>query len=117
MRRVSHFVPAGLSALGTDGFGRSDTREALRRFFEVDAESICVAALHQLARRGQLGADQVQSAISDLGLDPVAAKALFILGRVAGLSAHYFEEIRTQPPMRRVNFAQAEYRGPEDRGL
>jgi len=55
--------------------------------------------------------------VADLDLDPVAAKALFILGRVAGLSAHYFEEIRTQPPMRRVNFAQAEYRGPGDRGL
>jgi citrate synthase len=55
--------------------------------------------------------------VADLGLDPVAAKALFILGRVAGLSAHYFEEIRTQPPMRRVNFAQAEYRGPADRAL
>jgi len=57
----------------------------------------------------------IGAVVADLGLDPVAAKALFILGRLAGLSAHYFEEIRTQPPMRRVNFAQAEYRGPGDR--
>lgn len=53
--------------------------------------------------------------VADLGLEPVAAKALFILGRVAGLSAHYFEEVKTQPPMRRVLFAQAAYRGPESR--
>jgi len=53
--------------------------------------------------------------VADLGLDPVAAKALFILGRVAGLSAHYFEEVKTQPPMRRVVFSQAVYRGPEGR--
>ncbi len=49
--------------------------------------------------------------VTDLELDPVAAKALFILGRVAGLTAHYFEEVLTQPPMRRVDFSQAEYRG------
>ncbi len=53
----------------------------------------------------------IGAVVADLGLDPVAAKALFILGRVAGLTAHYFEEILTQPPMRRVNFAQARYRG------
>lgn len=54
----------------------------------------------------------IGAVVADLGLDPVAAKALFILGRVAGLTAHYFEEILTQPPMRRVNFEQAKYRGP-----
>ncbi|MFQ6116787.1 MAG: citrate/2-methylcitrate synthase, partial [Candidatus Bipolaricaulia bacterium] len=49
--------------------------------------------------------------VADLGLGPQVAKALFIWGRVAGLSAHYFEEIAAQPPMRRINFAQVVYKG------
>ncbi len=49
--------------------------------------------------------------VADLGLDPSLAKSLFILGRVAGLSAHYFEEIASQPQMRRINFADAVYKG------
>ena len=49
--------------------------------------------------------------VADMGLSPRVAKALFIFGRVAGLSAHHFEEVETQPPMRRINFAQAVYRG------
>ena len=53
--------------------------------------------------------------IADMNLDPKLAKALFIYGRVAGLSAHYFEEITTQPPMRRINFGEAVYRGVEER--
>jgi pyruvate dehydrogenase E1 component len=57
-------------ALGTDGFGRSDTREALRRHFEVDAESIVIAALHALCQEGRISAAEVTSAIRDLGVDP-----------------------------------------------
>ncbi len=53
--------------------------------------------------------------IADMGLDPKLAKALFIYGRVGGLSAHYFEEITTQTRMRRINFAQAVYKGVEER--
>jgi pyruvate dehydrogenase E1 component len=68
--QIARFVPAGLHALGTDGFGRSDTREALRRFFEVDAETIAVAALDALARRGALATDTVAEAIRAFGLDP-----------------------------------------------
>jgi pyruvate dehydrogenase E1 component len=56
--------------LGTDGFGRSDTREALRRFFEVDAESIAVSALYALSQDGLIPAHEVSQAIRDLGLDP-----------------------------------------------
>ena len=56
--------------LGTDGFGRSDTRGALRRFFEVDAESIAAASLHGLQECEQYGAEEVAKAIGDLGLDP-----------------------------------------------
>lgn len=53
--------------------------------------------------------------IADMGLDPKLAKALFIFGRVCGLSAHYFEEIASQPQMRRINFAEAVYKGPAQR--
>ncbi len=68
--QIARFVPAGLHALGTDGFGRSDTRRTLRRFFEVDAETICVAALSQLARRGAVDVEDVRRAIRDLDIDP-----------------------------------------------
>jgi pyruvate dehydrogenase E1 component len=56
--------------LGTDGFGMSDTREALRRHFEVDAECIAVAALYALHREGRLAARDVGAAIQRLGVDP-----------------------------------------------
>ncbi len=68
--QVGKWTPTGLTALGTDGFGRSDTREALRRFFENDAESIALAALHQLALRGQIKADRVTDALKRWGIDP-----------------------------------------------
>jgi pyruvate dehydrogenase E1 component len=57
-------------ALGTDGFGRSETRPALRRFFEVDAESVAVATLYALAERGELDRKVVKQAIADLKVDP-----------------------------------------------
>lgn len=55
--------------------------------------------------------------VADMGLDPSVAKALFICGRIAGLSAHYFEEISSQPQMRRINFSEAVYKGKELRQL
>jgi pyruvate dehydrogenase E1 component len=67
---IQRWVPGGLYPLGTDGFGRSETRQALRRFFEVDAECIVVAALTQLTRRGEISAVRVQQAIQGLGVDP-----------------------------------------------
>jgi pyruvate dehydrogenase E1 component len=63
-------VPNGLFPLGTDGFGRSETRAALRRHFEVDAECITVAALSQLAQRGAIKADVVQKAIQKFEINP-----------------------------------------------
>ena len=66
---VARFVPGGLHSLGTDGFGRSDTRPGLRRHFEVDAESIAVAALYALAQQGKLEMSKVAEAIRDLGID------------------------------------------------
>jgi succinyl-CoA synthetase alpha subunit len=55
--------------------------------------------------------------VADMGLDPSIAKALFIYGRMAGLSAHYFEEISSQPVMRRINFADAVYKGKDPRKI
>jgi succinyl-CoA synthetase alpha subunit len=55
--------------------------------------------------------------VADMGLNPIIAKALFIWGRVAGLSAHYFEEILSQPEMRPINFAEAVYKGKPARDL
>jgi pyruvate dehydrogenase E1 component len=56
--------------LGTDGYGRSDTREALRRWFEVDAENIAIAALHALSQDGLIPVRDVTKAIHELGVDP-----------------------------------------------
>jgi pyruvate dehydrogenase E1 component len=71
--QIAPWVPGGLTTLGTDGFGRSDTRERLRRFFEVDAECTVVATLYALAEKGQLDRGVVQKAIQALGVDPEKA--------------------------------------------
>ncbi|MBN1355222.1 hypothetical protein JXA40_03020 [bacterium] len=55
--------------------------------------------------------------VADLGLPEDLAKVLFIFGRVAGLSAHYFEEIASQAPMRSISFAEAVYKGRKDRSF
>jgi len=68
--QVAPYLDCRLLALGTDGFGRSETRANLRRFFEVDAEHVAVAALYALAERGRLDRAVVQQAIRDLGIDP-----------------------------------------------
>ena len=68
--QIAPWVPGGLTTLGTDGFGRSDTRARLRRFFEVDAESTVIATLHALADKGQIDRAVVEGAIKDLGVDP-----------------------------------------------
>ena len=68
--QIAPWVPGGLTSLGTDGFGRSDTRENLRRFFEVDAELVAVATLYALYQKGLLAAHRVEDAIKTLGIDP-----------------------------------------------
>jgi len=68
--QLSPWLSGRLVALGTDGFGRSDSRPYLRRFFEVDAESIAAAALERLARWGEIAPEQAQQAIFELGIDP-----------------------------------------------
>jgi pyruvate dehydrogenase E1 component len=68
--QIAKWVPGGLTTLGTDGFGRSDTRPRLRRFFEVDAECTVLATLHALAQRGEVQPAVVAQAIKDLNVDP-----------------------------------------------
>ena len=63
------FISTDFFTLGTDGFGRSDTRAKLRNFFEVDRRYIAVAALYGLYKQGQLKAEVVSSAIETLGID------------------------------------------------
>jgi pyruvate dehydrogenase E1 component len=68
--QIAPWVPGGLTTLGTDGFGRSDTREKLRRFFEVDAESTVIATLYALSKQGKIEKEVVGRAIKELGVDP-----------------------------------------------
>ena len=70
---LSQWLDTRLVALGIDGFGRSDTRAALREFFEVDARFITVATLGALARDGAVPLSVVAEAIADLGIDPEKA--------------------------------------------
>jgi pyruvate dehydrogenase E1 component len=70
--QISRFVPGRFVPLGTDGFGRSDTREALRRHFEVDAGHIVVAVLAALAEAGAVKEDEVSSAITRYGIEAEA---------------------------------------------
>ncbi len=70
---VAPYLNGRMLALGTDGFGRSETRKALRRFFEVDAENVAVAALYSLFQQGQLDPGTVKQAIADLGINSDAA--------------------------------------------
>jgi pyruvate dehydrogenase E1 component len=69
---IRAFVPRRYVTLGTDGFGRSDTRPALRRFFEVDRHHIAVAALKALADEGKVPASRVTEAIRAFDIDPEA---------------------------------------------
>jgi len=67
---VSRWLPPYYVSLGTDGFGRSDTREALRTLFEIDPPHIAAAALAELGRCGAMAPDKVAKAIATLDVDP-----------------------------------------------
>jgi pyruvate dehydrogenase E1 component len=67
--QIARWVPGDYVSLGTDGFGRSDTREALRRFFETDTGNVVVAVLSALAARGEATAEEVAKAIRHYGID------------------------------------------------
>ncbi len=68
--QIREFVPGRYLTLGTDGYGRSDTREQLRKFFEVDRFHVTVAALKALADEGKVDADTVTKAMKQYGIDP-----------------------------------------------
>jgi pyruvate dehydrogenase E1 component len=70
---LAPFVPGGMVSLGTDGFGLSDTRPALRRHFRIDAESIAVRTLASLATRGEVDRDVVRQAVEKYQIGNVQA--------------------------------------------
>jgi pyruvate dehydrogenase E1 component len=67
--QVARWVPAHFSALGTDGFGRSDNRPTLRRHFETDAAHVVVAVLSALVELGEAKSEEVADAIARYGID------------------------------------------------
>ena len=74
--QIRQWIPGDYVVLGTDGFGRSETREELRRHFEIDAENVTVATLSALARKGEYDSGQLPDAIAKLGLDPAQIDAV-----------------------------------------
>jgi pyruvate dehydrogenase E1 component len=67
--QIAPWLPGRMVTLGTDGYGRSDNREHLRKHFEIGAESIAAAALSRLARDGQFDAGKARAAFAELGCD------------------------------------------------
>jgi len=78
--QISRWVPGDHTSLGTDGFGFADTRGAARRYFHVDAQSIVVAVLAQLARRGEVKPDAPREAFDRYQLDDVRAAGTGTVG-------------------------------------
>ena len=76
--QIRNYVPAPYKVLGTDGFGRSDSREKLRGFFEVNWKYVTVAALNELARAGDIKPTVVSEAIKTLQLDPEKANPVLV---------------------------------------
>ena len=76
--QIAPWVPGGLTTLGTDGFGRSDIRSRLRRFFEVDAETTVIATLYALSQQGAVSPQAVEKAIKDLHVDPEKAHPFYL---------------------------------------
>src|SRR6202011_2826125 len=68
--QIRQWIPGSYTALGTDGFGRSDSRAELRRFFEVDRHYVVVAALKALADQGKIDKQTVSKAMQSFGIDP-----------------------------------------------
>jgi pyruvate dehydrogenase E1 component len=68
--QIREYVPQSFTTLGTDGFGRSDTRAKLREFFEVDRNYIAYTTIHTLAQEGDLPAKAVTDAMKKYGIDP-----------------------------------------------
>ena len=75
---IARWFPNPPVSLGTDGFGRSETREALRDHFEVDYRFIALGALSALAREGQIECDAVAQAMQDLEIDPARPNPIYL---------------------------------------
>ena len=75
--QVRAFVPGQYKVLGTDGFGRSDSRANLRHHFEVDAKFIALAALYELVKSGDLDKKELTKAIKDFGIDASKINPLY----------------------------------------
>jgi pyruvate dehydrogenase E1 component len=71
--QIAPWISAPFMSLGTDGFGLSDTRGALRRHFKVDAESIAVATLQELEKLGQIKHSVVKAAMNKYRIDDISA--------------------------------------------
>jgi len=67
---IAQWMPRRLACLGTDGFGRSETRSALRDFFEVDARHIAFTTLVELFREKQVDSALIQRAMKELAINP-----------------------------------------------
>jgi pyruvate dehydrogenase E1 component len=78
--QIARWVPGDYVSLGTDGFGFADTRGAARRFFHVDAQSIVVATLQQLARRREVKPDAPREAFERYHLEDVNAAGTGTIG-------------------------------------
>jgi pyruvate dehydrogenase E1 component len=75
--QLIRYIPGDFFVLGTDGMGRSESRENLRRHFEVDAESIVIATIYRLIAQGTMKKEELAAAIRDLGYDPNKANPLY----------------------------------------
>ena len=65
---IRQWVSGHFTVLGTDGFGRSDTREALRRYFEIDGKAVALAALSSLVRNGSIDSNVYEQAMQEYGI-------------------------------------------------
>jgi pyruvate dehydrogenase E1 component len=74
---IAKWAPRPMASLGTDGFGRSESRAALRDFFEVDARFITLATLYELSREGKIESCVVDKAIKELEIDVEKPNQLF----------------------------------------
>lgn len=77
--QISPWVPGGLFSLGTDGFGLSDTRSNLRRYFEVDKEFVVIAVLYQLAQNNRIDRNVVKKAIERFQIDPLKSYGISVI--------------------------------------
>jgi succinyl-CoA synthetase alpha subunit len=128
-KEVTEYIRAGrrIEGLGHRVHTQDPRRDVLWKLSEVagiSGENVAVSKIISEVFKRVRGMDLpinvdgvIGAIVADMGLDPVVAKALFIWGRVAGLSAHYFEEVLSQPEMRQINFAQAVYKGKPQREL